>query len=43
MAPIGLAGGPEPLMLLLAALFIDALIGDMPWLFRAVPHLVALA
>ena len=39
----GAFGGPEPLALLLTALFIDALIGDMPWLFRAVPHPVALA
>ncbi len=33
----------DPLLLLAAGLAIDALFGDMPWLFRRVPHPVVLA
>ncbi|MGE3784915.1 MAG: cobalamin biosynthesis protein, partial [Alphaproteobacteria bacterium] len=33
----------DPLMLLLAGLAIDALFGDMPIVFRFVPHPVVLA
>lgn len=35
--------GPEILILLLLALLIDAYVGDMGWLFGAVPHPVAVA
>jgi adenosylcobinamide-phosphate synthase len=36
------AHGPDPLLLLLAALVLDAIIGDLPGVFRFVPHPVAL-
>lgn len=43
MFPLFATGGPaDPLMVLLAALIIDAVLGDPPWLWRAVPHPVAL-
>ena len=36
------AAGAAPPVLLLAALLIDAVLGDLPWLFRRVTHPVAL-
>jgi adenosylcobinamide-phosphate synthase len=43
MFPLHASGGPfDPLMILLAALMVDAVVGDPPWLWRAVPHPVAL-
>jgi adenosylcobinamide-phosphate synthase len=40
MVPFGLFGGGamDPLLLLLIALALDALLGDPPWLFRIIPH-----
>jgi adenosylcobinamide-phosphate synthase len=35
--------GADRVMLLIAGLAIDALFGDMPWLFRQIPHPVVLA
>jgi adenosylcobinamide-phosphate synthase len=35
-------GSTDPLLLLLAALVLDALIGDPPWLYGHIPHPVAL-
>ncbi len=32
----------DPLVLLITALFVDALVGDMRWLFRFVPHPIVL-
>jgi len=37
-----LAHGPDPLLVLLGALLLDALLGDMPFVFRRLPHPVAL-
>ena len=37
-----LAAGPDPLIVLLLALLLDACIGDPPGLYRVVPHPVAL-
>lgn len=43
MLPFYAAGGPvDPLMILVGALIIDAVIGDPPWLWRALPHPVAM-
>jgi adenosylcobinamide-phosphate synthase len=43
MFPLFATGGPiDPLMVLIAALILDAVIGDPPWLWRTVPHPVAL-
>lgn len=43
MFPLYALGGPvDPLLILLAALVLDALIGDPAWLWRAIPHPVAL-
>lgn len=43
MFPLHAAGGPiDPLMILVAALIIDAVIGDPPWLWRMIPHPVAM-
>jgi len=35
------ASAPDPLLILFLAIGLDALLGDMPWLFRRVPHPVA--
>lgn len=35
--------GTDRVMLLIAGLAIDALFGDMPWLFRQIPHPIVLA
>jgi adenosylcobinamide-phosphate synthase len=40
VTPTALA--PDPLLILFLAIGLDALLGDMPWLFRRVPHPVAL-
>jgi adenosylcobinamide-phosphate synthase len=37
------AAGADPLLLLLAALAVDALFGDMPAIFRRIPHPIVLA
>jgi adenosylcobinamide-phosphate synthase len=37
------AAGADPLLLLVAALVVDALFGDMPAIFRQIPHPVVLA
>jgi adenosylcobinamide-phosphate synthase len=43
MFPLFATGGPiDPLMVLLVALIIDAVLGDPPWLWRTIPHPVAL-
>ena len=43
MLPLFATGGPlDPLMILLAALILDAVLGDPAWLWRAIPHPVAL-
>lgn len=43
MLPLFARGGPvDPMLILLAALLIDAIIGDPPALWRLVPHPVAL-
>jgi adenosylcobinamide-phosphate synthase len=43
MLPVFARGGPvDPLLILLAALLIDALIGDPPSLWRRIPHPVVL-
>jgi adenosylcobinamide-phosphate synthase len=43
MFPLYATGGPiDPLMILLAALIFDAVLGDPPWLWRIIPHPVAL-
>jgi adenosylcobinamide-phosphate synthase len=43
MFPLFSAGGPiDPLMVLMAALILDAVLGDPPWLWRLIPHPVAL-
>lgn len=43
MLPLHAAGGPiDPLMILVAALIIDAILGDPPWLWRLIPHPVAM-
>lgn len=43
MLPFAAAGGPvDPLAILLLALLLDALLGDPPALWRAIPHPVAL-
>lgn len=43
MFPLYAAGGPvDPLMILVAALIIDAVIGDPAWLWRLIPHPVAM-
>jgi adenosylcobinamide-phosphate synthase len=43
MFPLYATGGPiDPLMILVAALLIDAVLGDPPWLWKAIPHPVAL-
>ncbi len=34
--------GPDPLLVLLAALLVDAIVGDPDWLWRRLPHPVAL-
>ncbi|HZS81812.1 MAG TPA: adenosylcobinamide-phosphate synthase CbiB [Stellaceae bacterium] len=34
--------GPDPLLVLVGALLLDALLGDMPFLFRRLPHPIAL-
>jgi len=39
VTPFALA--PDPLLILFLAIGLDALLGDMPWLFRVVPHPVA--
>ncbi|HAT36578.1 MAG TPA: cobalamin biosynthesis protein, partial [Rhodospirillaceae bacterium] len=33
---------PDRFLLLAFALFLDALVGDMAWVFRSIPHPVAL-
>ena len=38
----GAHDGPEPLLLLLFALILDAAVGEMPLLFRRIPHPVVL-
>jgi adenosylcobinamide-phosphate synthase len=38
-----IAGFPDPLSILIAGLALDAVFGDMPALFRAIPHPVVLA
>ena len=43
MLPLFASGGPlDPLLILAAALALDALVGDPPWLWRRLPHPVAL-
>lgn len=43
MLPFFAAGGAvDPLLILAAALILDALLGDPPWLWRRLPHPVAL-
>ena len=43
MLPLFATGGPvDPLLILAAALVLDALVGDPPWLWRRLPHPVAL-
>jgi adenosylcobinamide-phosphate synthase len=43
MFPLFATGGPvDPLLILLFALIVDALIGDPRWLWRALPHPVVL-
>ncbi|MDR3437577.1 adenosylcobinamide-phosphate synthase CbiB [Telmatospirillum sp.] len=43
MFPLFAAGGPiDPLMVLVGALILDAILGDPPWLWRTIPHPVAL-
>jgi len=37
-----LAPAPDPLLILILAIGLDGLLGDMPWLFRRIPHPVAI-
>jgi adenosylcobinamide-phosphate synthase len=36
-----LASAPDPLLILILAIGLDGLVGDLPWLFRRIPHPVA--
>lgn len=45
MIPLGLCvggGGFDPLLVLLLGLALDAALGDLPWLFRFIPHPIRL-
>ena len=35
------AAAPDPLLILILAIGLDGLLGDLPWLFRRIPHPVA--